>query len=225
VFAATAALRAAITPAGRGSTTRSRSLERPTPKHVALSWARLKRVFGIEIEQCARCGGRLEVIASTEEPRSSRRDSPSEVVASRTRATPAARHRARPRVLIPSVALELSDVPTTPRPQPIALRIELLDVAPLVWRRVPVSNQWTLASLHGYLQWVMGWTDLHAHEFQIGAGIVAPDWWIREADFDTDTRDYRDERRVSVAASFRSWAPPASLNIATTWVTDGSIGS
>lgn len=91
-------------------------------------------------------------------------------------------------------------MPTPPRPQPVALRIELLDVAPLVWRRVLVSNQWTLASLHGYLQWVMGWTDSHAHEFQVGAGIVAPDWWIREADFDAETRDYRDERRVSVAA-------------------------
>jgi hypothetical protein len=34
-----------------------------------MNWAaRLKRVFGIEIEQCARCGGRLEVIASIEEP-------------------------------------------------------------------------------------------------------------------------------------------------------------
>lgn len=91
-------------------------------------------------------------------------------------------------------------MPTAPRPQPIALRIELLDVAPLVWRRVLVSNQWTLASLHGYLQWVMGWTDSHAHEFQIGTGVVAPDWWIREVDFDTEPRDYRDERRVSVAA-------------------------
>jgi hypothetical protein len=29
---------------------------------------RLKRVFGIEIEQCVRCGGRLNVIASIEEP-------------------------------------------------------------------------------------------------------------------------------------------------------------
>jgi hypothetical protein len=39
------------------------------PRHVALTWARcLKRVFGIEIEQCARCGGRLKVIASIEEP-------------------------------------------------------------------------------------------------------------------------------------------------------------
>ena len=62
VFSANAALRAAITPAGRGSTT-------PTPQHVGLSWARrLKRVFGIDVEQCARCGGRLQVIASIEEP-------------------------------------------------------------------------------------------------------------------------------------------------------------
>jgi hypothetical protein len=41
----------------------------PTQKDIRLNWARrLKRVFGIEIEQCARCGGRLNVIASIEEP-------------------------------------------------------------------------------------------------------------------------------------------------------------
>jgi hypothetical protein len=34
-----------------------------------MSWAqRLKRVFGIEIESCARCGGRLKMIASIEDP-------------------------------------------------------------------------------------------------------------------------------------------------------------
>jgi len=33
-----------------------------------MNWARrLKRVFGIEIEQCVRCDGRLRVIASIEE--------------------------------------------------------------------------------------------------------------------------------------------------------------
>jgi hypothetical protein len=41
----------------------------PTPRHVAMNWARrLKRVFGIDIEACARCGGKLKVIASIEEP-------------------------------------------------------------------------------------------------------------------------------------------------------------
>ena len=34
-----------------------------------MNWARrLKRVFGIEIEGCARCGGKLKIIASIEEP-------------------------------------------------------------------------------------------------------------------------------------------------------------
>ena len=77
-------------------------------------------------------------------------------------------------------------MPTTSRPKPIALRVELHEVTPLVWRRVLVSNQWTLASLHGYLQWVMGWTDSHAHEFEVGDGIVAPEWWIDEVGLDTD---------------------------------------
>jgi len=36
---------------------------------VAMSWAkRLKRVFGVEIESCTRCGGELKIIASIEEP-------------------------------------------------------------------------------------------------------------------------------------------------------------
>jgi hypothetical protein len=39
------------------------------PRYVAMHWARrLKRVFGIEIEGCARCGGKLEILASIEEP-------------------------------------------------------------------------------------------------------------------------------------------------------------
>jgi Putative transposase len=71
VFAAHAALRAAITPGGRGVGARKRAVapKPPTPKDVRMNWARrLKRVFGVEIEQCARCGGRLKVIASIEEP-------------------------------------------------------------------------------------------------------------------------------------------------------------
>ncbi len=44
--------------------------EKPTtPRHVAMSWAqRLKRVFGVDSEACARCCGKLKVIASIEKP-------------------------------------------------------------------------------------------------------------------------------------------------------------
>ena len=60
-----------ITPAGRGRGGRSgdAAVERVTLKHAAMNWAqRLKRVFGIEIERCRGCGGRLGVIASIEDP-------------------------------------------------------------------------------------------------------------------------------------------------------------
>jgi len=41
----------------------------PPPRHVAMNWAkRLKRVFGIEIDPCQRCGGTLRIIASIEQP-------------------------------------------------------------------------------------------------------------------------------------------------------------
>jgi len=60
VFAPHAALRAAVTPAGRGSGAHRRAgtAENSTPRHVAMTWTRrLQRVFNIEIEQCVRCGG------------------------------------------------------------------------------------------------------------------------------------------------------------------------
>jgi len=75
VFAPHSKLRAAVTPAHRGigapkQLVSSADDEKPqTPRHVGMNWARrLKRVFGIDIENCARCGGKLQVIASIEEP-------------------------------------------------------------------------------------------------------------------------------------------------------------
>jgi hypothetical protein len=70
VFAPRHALRSAVTPAGRGRGARhTKHPERAVPKHVAMTWAqRLKRVFAIDIETCRRCGGRLRVIASIEDP-------------------------------------------------------------------------------------------------------------------------------------------------------------
>jgi len=48
---------------------RATAAQRPTPRHVAMSWAgRLKRVFAIDIERCRGCGGGLRVIARIEEP-------------------------------------------------------------------------------------------------------------------------------------------------------------
>jgi hypothetical protein len=66
-------LRAAVTPAARGKGSKPQADEGAdeptTPRHVAMSWARrLRRVFGVEIEACARRGGKLKLLASIEEP-------------------------------------------------------------------------------------------------------------------------------------------------------------
>ena len=68
VFAPHSRWRAEVTPAGRGKATAT-DLRTPAERHRAMRWAqRLKRVFGIEIETCEACGGKVKVIASIEDP-------------------------------------------------------------------------------------------------------------------------------------------------------------
>ena len=45
-------------------------LERtPEERHLSMNWMqRLKRVFGIDIETCERCGAKVKVMASIEAP-------------------------------------------------------------------------------------------------------------------------------------------------------------
>ncbi len=73
IFAPHSKLRAAVTPAHRGmgkGQGANQAVDKPiTPRHVSMTWAqRLKRVFGIEINTCIGCGGKLKVIASIEDP-------------------------------------------------------------------------------------------------------------------------------------------------------------
>jgi len=69
VFAPNHRLRSAIVP-GREVPGPSREGQGgQIPRHAALGWAkRLKRVFGIEVERCDRCGGSVKIIAAIEDP-------------------------------------------------------------------------------------------------------------------------------------------------------------
>lgn len=46
--------------------------------------------------------------------------------------------------------------------------ITLCDVTPIIWRRVRVRADITLAQLHEVIQIAMGWENYHLHEFEIG---------------------------------------------------------
>ena len=69
VFAPNHRWRALIVPAQRGRAGSAAGQGSGTPKHLAMTWAqRLKRVFGIQINPCAQCGGEVKIIASIENP-------------------------------------------------------------------------------------------------------------------------------------------------------------
>ena len=74
VFAPNSHYRAMVTPAkrGRGKKTKAKDDKQdqtPAERHAAMTWAqRLKRVFNIDIETCAECGGDVKIIACIEDP-------------------------------------------------------------------------------------------------------------------------------------------------------------
>ena len=47
------------------------------------------------------------------------------------------------------------------------LKVALRDITPLIWRRLLVTGDTTIAQLHDVLQIAMGWEDLHLHRFRI----------------------------------------------------------
>ncbi len=57
------------------------------------------------------------------------------------------------------------------------LKVVLLGISPMIWRRLLVSSDSTLADLHYTLQIAMGWEDIHLHHFIIHGkqyGITQP---------------------------------------------------
>jgi len=53
----------------------------------------------------------------------------------------------------------------TPEPIIYQLKVVLLDVSPMIWRRLLVCGDNTIADLHYILQISLGWSDDHLHRF------------------------------------------------------------
>ena len=47
------------------------------------------------------------------------------------------------------------------------LKIVLVGISPMIWRRIRVSSNSTIADLHYVIQIVMGWKEEHLHQFLI----------------------------------------------------------
>jgi hypothetical protein len=49
------------------------------------------------------------------------------------------------------------------------LRISLVGISPMIWRRLLVHSDSSIADLHHFIQITMGWEDIHLHRFSIHA--------------------------------------------------------
>src|SRR5437899_3302660 len=61
----------------------------------------------------------------------------------------------------------MPEPPTNPEPVVYQLRVVLRGVSPLIWRRLLVRSDSTIADLHATFQRVLGWTDEHLNRFVI----------------------------------------------------------
>jgi len=51
----------------------------------------------------------------------------------------------------------------------VQVKVWLLGISPMVWRRVLVPESCTLRELHGVLQVAMGWEGIHLYQFSLRA--------------------------------------------------------
>src|SRR5215475_5745489 len=58
-------------------------------------------------------------------------------------------------------------MPEPPEPNIYQLRVVLLGISPIIWRRLLVRGDSTIADLHAALQTAFGWSGDHLHRFLI----------------------------------------------------------
>ena len=56
-------------------------------------------------------------------------------------------------------------MPAPGSPIVLQLRVVLRGISPLIWRRILVRSDSTIAVLHATLQLALGWSDDHLHRF------------------------------------------------------------
>jgi hypothetical protein len=74
----------------------------------------------------------------------------------------------------------------TPQPEVYQLRVRLQEISPMIWRRLLVRSDQTLADLHYALQIAFGWTDFHLHRFALhgkeyGIPRISGPWYTANA--------------------------------------------
>lgn len=74
-------------------------------------------------------------------------------------------------------------------PQILQLKIRLLGISPMIWRRLLVPSTTTLRELHGIIQAAMGWEGIHLFQFDIRA-VNYGSWELHATNPDIPLQDF-----------------------------------
>jgi hypothetical protein len=81
---------------------------------------------------------------------------------------------------------------TAPAGSILQVKMRLLDISPMIWRRVLVPIASTLQELRGVIQAAMGWEGLHLHEFRVrSARYGSPELCAGPADVTLESLRFR----------------------------------
>ena len=62
-------------------------------------------------------------------------------------------------------------------PEIYRLHVWIRQISPMIWRRLLVRSDSTLAALHDTIQIAFGWTDSHLHRFRIHSRDPVAERW------------------------------------------------
>jgi hypothetical protein len=95
---------------------------------------------------------------------------------------------------------------TSPTGSILQVKMRLLDISPMIWRRVLVPVSWTLQELHGVIQAAMGWEGLHLYEFRIrSARYGSPDLGGGAASVTLDSLRFRRNAKLIYVYDMGDW--------------------
>jgi hypothetical protein len=88
----------------------------------------------------------------------------------------------------------------------LQVKMRLLDISPMIWRRVLVPIASTLQELHGVIQAAMGWEGLHLYEFRVrSARYGSPELCAGPADVTLESLRFRRNAKLVYVYDMGDW--------------------
>jgi hypothetical protein len=95
---------------------------------------------------------------------------------------------------------------TSPTGSILQMKMRLVGISPMIWRRVLLPVDWTLEELHGVIQAAMGWEGLHLYEFRIrSARYGSPELCTGSADVTLESLRFRRHAKLTYVYDMGAW--------------------